>query len=102
MAANSELQRVSLIGWRTGLANLLGKENRAWWASRRWLVQILLWTALMNGTVALNMFLDGVSQDSVIMGIAQLFQMGGLAVPVGAILLAHAETVNERQLGVTE
>jgi hypothetical protein len=102
MAANAEFQRVGLSGWRTGLANLLHKENRAWWASRRWLVQTLLWTALMNGTVALNMFLDGVSQDSVFIAIAQLFQMGGLALPVGAVLLAHAETVNERQLGVTE
>jgi len=35
-------------------------------------------------------------------GIASLFQVGALALPVGAILLAHAETVNERQLGVTE
>ena len=102
MAANAELQRVGLMGWRTGLANLLHKENRAWWASRRWLVQILIWTALMNGTVALNIFLGGVSQESVTIGIAQLFQLGGLALPVGAILLAHAETVNERQLGVTE
>jgi ABC-type transport system involved in multi-copper enzyme maturation permease subunit len=102
MAANTELQRVGLIGWRTGLANLLHKENRAWWGSRRWLVQSLLWTALMSGTVALTIFLDGVSQDSVSMAMASLFQMGALALPVGAILLAHAETVNERQLGVTE
>jgi ABC-type transport system involved in multi-copper enzyme maturation permease subunit len=102
MAANAKFQRVGLIGWRTGLANLLHKENRAWWASRRWLVQGLIWTALMNGTVALNIFLDGVSKDSVAIGVAQLFQVGALALPVGAILLAHAETVSERQLGVTE
>ena len=102
MVANSELQRVGLNGWRTGLANLLHKENRAWWASRRWLVQSLLWTVLMNGVVALNMYADGVTEDSVSMAIAQLFQMGALALPVGAILLAHAETVSERQLGVTE
>jgi ABC-type transport system involved in multi-copper enzyme maturation permease subunit len=102
MAANTELQRVGLIGWRTGLANLLHKENRAWWASRRWLVQSLLWTVLINGTVALNIFLGGVSQESVAIAVAQLFQVGGLALPVGAVLLAHAETVNERQLGVTE
>jgi len=102
MFANSELQRVGLSGWRTGLANLLHKENRAWWGSRRWLVQGLLWTVLMNGTVALNLYLDGVTGDRVSMAIAQLFQMGALALPVGAILLAHGETVSERQLGVTE
>jgi hypothetical protein len=42
MVANTKLQRVGLSGWRTGLANLLRKENRAWWASRRWLIQSLL------------------------------------------------------------
>jgi ABC-type transport system involved in multi-copper enzyme maturation permease subunit len=102
MAANTELQRVGLIGWRTGLANLRHKENRAWWGSRRWLVQGLLWTAIVNGTVAINIFVDGVTQESVSVAIAQLFQVGALALPVGAILLAHAETVSERQLGVTE
>jgi len=102
MAANAELQRVGLIGWRTGLANLLGKENRAWWASRRWLVQSLLWTVLINGTVALNLFSDADAETRLSVAIGQLFQVGALALPVGAILLAHAETVNERQLGVTE
>jgi ABC-type transport system involved in multi-copper enzyme maturation permease subunit len=102
MVANTELQRVGLNGWRTGLANLLHKENCAWWASRRWLVQSLLWTVLMNGTVALNLYVDGVTGDRVSMAIAQVFQMGALALPVGAILLAHGETVSERQLGVTE
>jgi ABC-type transport system involved in multi-copper enzyme maturation permease subunit len=102
MVANTELQRVELSGWRTGLANLLHKENRAWWASRRWWVQILLWTALINGTVALNIFVGGVTEESVSTAIAQLFQIGILALPVGAILLAHNETVGERQLGVTE
>ena len=90
MAANMQFQRVGLIGWRTGLANLLYKENRAWWASRRWLVQGLLWTIVVNGTVAINMFVDGVSTESVAVGIASLFQVGALALPVSAILLAHA------------
>jgi ABC-type transport system involved in multi-copper enzyme maturation permease subunit len=102
MVANTELQRVGLSGWRTGLANLLGKENRAWWASRRWLVQSLLWTVLINGTVALNLFGDADAETRLSAAIGQLFQVGALALPVGAILLAHAETVSERQLGVTE
>jgi hypothetical protein len=33
-------------GRRTGLAHLLHKETRAWWASRRWLVQSLLWISV--------------------------------------------------------
>jgi len=102
MAANSELLQVGLSGWRTGLANLMHKENRAWWSTRRWLVQILVWTVLMNGVVALNLFLPGADETRFAVAIGQLFQMGVLAMPIGAILLAHAEIAGERQLGVTE
>ena len=59
MVANTELQRVELSGWRTGLANLLRKENRAWWASRRWLVQSVLWTVVVNGLVAAIVLIPG-------------------------------------------
>jgi len=102
MAANSELYQVGLSGWRTGLANLLAKENRAWWGTRRWLVQSIVWAVLVNGTVALNLFMEPESETRLFMAIGTLFQMGTLALPVGAILLAHAEIAGERQLGVTE
>ena len=57
MGSNAgEFQRVSERGWRNGLANLLRKENRTWWGSRRWLTQSLLWLVVVNGMVALALF----------------------------------------------
>jgi len=113
MVANTELQRVILSGWRTGLANLLHKENRAWWASRRWLVQSLLWTVVVNGFAALVVFT--LPMQAVIMGNPEperlelatigaqmLFQIGILALAVGTIILVQDEIIGERQLGVTE
>jgi ABC-2 type transport system permease protein len=112
MVANSELQRVGLSGWRTGLANLMHKENRAWWASRRQLVQSLLWAVVVNGFVALLIFvvlpygremsptLEGF--DDLATGADLLFKLGLLALAFRTIVLAQDEILGERQLGVTE
>lgn len=55
MVTNNELQRLGLIGWRTGLANLLRKENGDWWSSRRWLLRSVLWAVGINGITAIMM-----------------------------------------------
>jgi ABC-type transport system involved in multi-copper enzyme maturation permease subunit len=113
MIANSELQRVGLSGWRSGLANLLRKENRAWWASRRWLVQSVLWTVVVNGFAAL--FALGLPLlvkmagnpavsigDPLSIGVELLFKLGALALGIGAVVLVADAIISERQLGVTE
>jgi hypothetical protein len=110
MVANSELQRVGLSGWRTGLANLLGKENRAWWASRRWLVQSVVWAVIVNGLLAgmlwglplLARLAGGPELDPLPIGVDALFKMGPLALAAGAVILVHDAIIGERQLGVTE
>ena len=113
MVANTELQRVGLSGWRTGLGNLLRKENRAWWASRRWLVQSVLWTVVVNGFTALVLFMvplgAQITGDPTIeklgllaVGVQVLLQLGPLALAVGTIILVQDAIIGERQLGVTE
>jgi len=113
MVANTELQRVELTGWRTGLANLLGKENRAWWASRRWLVHSLVWAVVVNGLLAFMLFVVPQAQAKVLgdeveiaeiltTGVQMLFQLAPFALALGAIILVHGAVIGERQLGVTE
>jgi ABC-2 type transport system permease protein len=104
MVANTELQRVGLNGWRTGLANLLRKENRACWASRRWLMKTMLWTVGINGFTALIMIVmpqygDG---DPVFWGVQGLFKLGPLALAFGTIIMLQDAIIGERQLGMTE
>jgi hypothetical protein len=36
MAANQVLQRRQEPMWRKGFVNMLRKENRDWWRTRRW------------------------------------------------------------------
>lgn len=110
MVANTELQRVELSGWRTGLTNLLRKENSAWWGSRRWLVQGLVWTLVVNGFAAFMLFamplliemLGAPEMDSLTLGTEALFKFGPLALAFGVIILVQDAILGERQLGVTE
>jgi hypothetical protein len=97
MFANTELQRVGTSGWRTGLANLLRKENRAWWASRRWLVQMVVWAVIVNGLLALSLFVmpllfemgGRADVDTVDLGLVMLFRIGGVALAIGAVILVQ-------------
>ena len=110
MVANSELQRVVLSGWRAGLANLLRMENRAWWASRRWVMQSFLWAVVVNGLLAVMLFVlpslvraaGGPEMDYVGTGLSALFKLGPIALAAGTIILVQDAIIGERQLGVTE
>ncbi len=50
---DSTLQPVPDRGWRNGLANLLRNELRAWWGTKTWLIQALIWSIVLNGFTAL-------------------------------------------------
>jgi ABC-2 type transport system permease protein len=113
MVANTELQRVGLSGWHTGLANLLRRENRAWWGSRRWLVQSVVWTVVVNGFLAFMLFgvpaaagmvggAEPTKPELLANGLMVLFQLGTLALAVGAVILVQDAIIGERRMGVTE
>lgn len=113
MVANTELQRVELSGWRTGLTNLLRKENGTWWGTRRWLVQSILWTVIINGFVAFALFVvplaaqvtrapEAAEMDPLSNGVQALFQIGTIALAAGTIILVQDSIIGERQLGVAE
>ena len=66
MSANAAAAAGVLIprrgrGWRMGLANMLGKENTAWWRTRRWWTQCLIALFFLNLFLALNLRHGGVS-----------------------------------------
>jgi ABC-type transport system involved in multi-copper enzyme maturation permease subunit len=100
--------------WRSGFANLFAKENHAWWGTRRWLVQAILWTLIVNGITAVVLFAlpamlqmsgepgEAESFDAVAQSVGALFQIGTVALALGAILLAQDRILGERQSGATE
>jgi len=56
MSSISVLQPVKESGWRRGLANLLRKENGEWWSTRRWWMLSLLWLLIVNGILAIGIW----------------------------------------------
>lgn len=104
-------------GWRSGLAILLRKEHRQWWGTRTWWVQALVWLAIINGLLALMLWLvptpsapdpwvSAVERDPAIslqdvrgaLGIRIFFSLAG-ATALGAILLAQSTIIGERRSG---
>jgi len=95
-----------------GFANLLHNENLEWWGSRRWLKQAGLWLLILNGIVALVMFVtpavmqgtqddNAGAMDPISMGIPAFFQIGATALVIGTVILVQGEVVGERQTGIT-
>ncbi len=56
MASTTVLQPVEERGWRRGFANLLRKENGEWWHTSRWWVQSLIWLLIVNGVLAIGLW----------------------------------------------
>jgi ABC-2 type transport system permease protein len=96
---NSKMLAVSGAGWRRGLENVLKGELRSWFGTRRWWVQILVWTASINLIyffVALSMPKDDPGGDSPLM-IFNIFM--GLVGPIGISIMMQSAVVGEKRSG---
>ena len=117
MATNFELQPVSELGWLRGFTNLLRKENRAWWGTRRWWINALIWSLILGGLVTNMIFvpsivnlaspeevatLGGQTAYVILMGLSVFFEFGILAIGIGLIILSQDLLIGERQSGVAE
>jgi len=86
-------------GWRMGLANMLAKENFAWWRTRRWWIQILVAVLILNGSLALNLRdHQGISID---LEAINFLNTGALFVPIIVVVLAQDAILGERHSGTT-
>lgn len=110
MQANVSFETVSDKGWMLGLHTLLRKENRAWWGTRRWWTQTLIWLLGINGLVAFVLFvlppmviqMQGelpADFDPLILGIQTFFQLGTLGLAVGVVILTQGTVQQEIESG---
>ncbi len=111
--ANDVLQPVTTRGWRGGLANLLDHEHHLWWGGRKWLVQLLIWILLINGSVAFLGIAAIASRDDLkqagapeltperiyMMEIQVFFQFASICTAVGAVISSQGAVIQEKQLG---
>jgi len=99
MSANAAAAAGVLIprrarGWRMGLANMLGKENTAWWRTRRWWTQCLIALFFLNLMTALNLNLGSVSN-----ALNNFLLLTAIVAPLAAIILVQDAILGERLSG---
>lgn len=117
MAANIEFIRVNEPDRLRGFSNLLRKENRAWWSTRRWWVNALIWPVMMCGLMANMLFVPTIASLAseaeiasagsltayiVLMGLSVFFEFGTTVLGLGAVVLLQDAIIGERQSGVAE
>lgn len=108
MASNSVLQPVPAGGRLQGYGNLARKENGTWWRTRMWLVQILIWGAIVNGILAMVLWstpagdpaaAQAQSADKLETALTLFFIMGTLAPAVGVVIIGQDAIIQEKQSG---
>ena len=115
---NLELLRVKEKNGLRGFTNLFRKENRAWWGTRRWWLNALLWPTLLGGLVFMMLFIlppvaEATGDPNVAamggpvsfaqeMGRTAFFELGTMALAVGVIILCQDLIIDEKQSGVVD
>jgi ABC-2 type transport system permease protein len=116
LAARQGLLPARGSGWLAGFSNMLAKELGEWFRTRRGLWQLLIWLVIIDGFVALLLFVlpalasimpafkptaeaafGGLPPE--VGGVSMYFTMLGMAGTIGVIILAQDEIIQERQSG---
>ncbi len=103
MASASVLQPVKESGWRRGFANLLRKENGEWWHTRRWWIQSLLWLLIVNGILALALWVLPIASPEeefdTIDNLGIFFQVMSQFTVFAVIVITQGALIGEKQSG---
>jgi ABC-2 type transport system permease protein len=109
MAANQKFQLQEATGWQMGLRNLLRKENGEYWKTRRLWVQIIIWMAIIVGSLLFITFafpkaaqIAGETiSDAELFQIAlqMLFGISSIGITVGVIIGSQDEIIGEKATG---
>jgi ABC-2 type transport system permease protein len=94
-AGSSALQRVTATGWRSGLSNLMRAGFHAWWGTKTWLVQALLWTAVINGSLAAIIW-GSAPED---LSVFTLYGVMTMFASIAVVIVMQDEIVGEKRSG---
>lgn len=123
MAINSEIQRVSSSGWLQGFSNLWKKEHQRWWRTNRWWSNIVVWLLIVNGLLAIMLWvvpnevdpedINAAAAEAQVtapaqpktnkeiseLGLVTFFAILGMAPAVGAVILGQETILTEKHTG---
>ena len=96
-------------GWRAGFWNVFRHESRTWWDTRRWWLQLLLWTGVLTAMLQALLWVAeqaGGAAAGPPVGVAEVFpQYIGIAVLlsiIGVVVLNQGVMLDERRDGMLE
>jgi ABC-type transport system involved in multi-copper enzyme maturation permease subunit len=81
-------------GWKMGLANMLAKENVAWWRTRRWWTQCLVAMFFLNFLMALNLLGSNVNN-----AVTSFLMIEGVVAAIAAAIMGQDAIQLERSSG---
>lgn len=94
---------------RSGFWNLLARENKVWWGTRRWLMQIIVGVGGLNGFLAIILFiLPGIAEaagepiEPIEAGVQLLMGLGAFVLAIDTIILTQDTIIGEKESGVAE
>jgi ABC-2 type transport system permease protein len=94
---------------KSGFWNLLARENKVWWRSRRWLLQTLVGVGGLGGFLAVALFVlpgmaeaTGETLDALEAGVQIFFGLGAFALAIDIIILTQNTIIGEKESGVAE
>jgi ABC-2 type transport system permease protein len=91
----SQLEKIIETGWRSGLANLMGVAFGSWWRTREWLIQALIWTAVINGSLAAVIW--GPTPEDV--SVFSLYGVMTMFAAIAVIIIMQEAIVGEKKNG---
>jgi ABC-2 type transport system permease protein len=100
MAGNSTLIAVKDRNWLNGFENLWRKESHGWWGTYTWLIQLLIWMAVVDGLLAVIVFTTPAGAEAQeFSGLTAYFLFSGLMAAGGVVIIAQEAIVDERKMG---
>ncbi len=120
MASNSEFYSRGYSRWLGGFGTLWGKENRRWWGTRFWLIQLIIWVLIVNGiTFAVYQLpveemygsesaetseteqaeIELMSQHPELIGLIPFMRLAGMGMVIGVLVIAQGAIIGEKQSG---
>lgn len=91
-----------------GFVNQARREAGTWWSTKRWWVQALIWTGIINGLLAVMLWvvprlepLVGVEM-TVEASAAQFTGMAGMITSIGVVVTSQGILVDEHRVGLLE
>jgi ABC-2 type transport system permease protein len=96
-SGTSGLEMITKTGWRSGMTNLMSAAFGSWWRTSAWWIQALIWTAVVNGSLAA--FIWGSTPEGEGTSVFTLYGVMTMFAAIAVIIVMQEAIVGEKKSG---